>query len=84
MQKAKHPPYATMMVRCTCGNHFLTRSTHIPPRTPSGEEHPVFRVEACNACHPFYTGKHRIMDTSGRVDRFNRRYGAEQKTADKE
>ncbi|MBK1633032.1 50S ribosomal protein L31 [Thiohalocapsa halophila] len=60
-----HPNYQEIKVVCSCGNSFTTRSTH-------GEE---LHVEVCSACHPFYTGKQKILDTGGRVDKFRRRYG---------
>lgn len=61
-----HPAYGPTQVTCTCGNSFETRST-----APSG----TIRVEVCSACHPFYTGKQKILDTGGRVARFEARYG---------
>jgi large subunit ribosomal protein L31 len=57
-----HPTYEQAHVRCTCGNEFLTRATR-------AELH----VEVCSNCHPFYTGRQKLMDTGGRVERFNRR-----------
>jgi large subunit ribosomal protein L31 len=59
-----HPDYQTATVQCSCGNTFRTRST-------KGSLH----VELCNECHPFYTGKQKLVDTGGRVERFERRYG---------
>ncbi|MHB8262283.1 MAG: 50S ribosomal protein L31 [Acidimicrobiales bacterium] len=59
-----HPQYAEATVTCSCGNTFVTRSTR--------EE---LHIELCNQCHPFYTGKQKLVDTGGRVERFNRRYG---------
>ena len=61
-----HPNYDTLTVKCTCGNVIITRSTQ--PGSLS--------VELCNECHPCFTGKQKLVDTGGRVDRFNRRYGA--------
>ena len=66
MKKDIHPEYVTTTVTCTCGNKFETKST-----VTSGEIH----AEVCSACHPFYTGKQKIMDTGGRVARFEKRYG---------
>lgn len=66
-----HPEYKEIEVVCSCGNKFTTRSTT--------RANPL-RLEVCNACHPFYTGKHKIVDTAGRVDQFWRRYGAGKKT----
>ena len=57
-----HPEYVLATVRCSCGNTFQTRSTK-----------PELHVEICSACHPFYTGKQKLMDTGGRVERFQRR-----------
>ena len=62
-----HPKYKEVEVICSCGNEFLTRST---------TNHEKLRLDVCNACHPFYTGKHKIVDTAGRVDQFWKRYGA--------
>jgi large subunit ribosomal protein L31 len=61
-----HPDYHEVAVTCSCGNTFKTRSTY------AGAE---LSVEVCSACHPFYTGKQKIMDTAGQVDKFRRRYG---------
>ena len=66
-----HPAYGDTQVTCTCGNTFTTKST-------GGES---MRVDVCSACHPFYTGKQKILDTGGRVARFEARYA--KKTADK-
>lgn len=66
MKQGIHPEYVPTTVTCTCGNSFETRST-----IASG----VMRVDVCSACHPFYTGKQKIMDTGGRVARFEARYG---------
>ncbi|GAA1258943.1 MULTISPECIES: 50S ribosomal protein L31 [Janibacter] len=66
MKKDIHPSYAETTVSCTCGNEFTTRSTADGGR---------IRVEVCSACHPFYTGKQKLMDSGGRVARFQKRYG---------
>ena len=58
-----HPTYVDASVTCSCGNTFATRSTK-----------PVLTVELCNECHPFFTGKQKLVDTGGRVERFQRRY----------
>src|ERR671930_977695 len=63
MKTEIHPEYVEAHVRCTCGNEFTTRSTQ-----------PEIRVEICSNCHPFYTGKQKLVDTGGRVERFQRRY----------
>ena len=65
MKSGIHPQYVATQVTCTCGNTFVTRST-----VKSGEIH----ADVCSACHPFYTGKQKILDTGGRVARFERRY----------
>lgn len=59
-----HPAYTEITVTCSCGNSFQTRST-------LGE---TLNVEVCSQCHPFYTGKQKMLDTAGRVDRFNKKY----------
>jgi large subunit ribosomal protein L31 len=61
-----HPAYNVTTVTCGCGNTFTTRST-----SPTGQ----LTVEVCSACHPFYTGKQKILDTGGRVARFEKRFG---------
>jgi large subunit ribosomal protein L31 len=65
MKTEIHPNYAETNVTCSCGNTFATRSTK------PGEMH----VELCNECHPFFTGKQKLVDTGGRVERFQKRYG---------
>jgi large subunit ribosomal protein L31 len=64
MQEGIHPNYPPARVSCACGNSFITRSTR-------GD----FQVDVCGACHPFYTGTQKLIDTAGRVDRFRKRYG---------
>ena len=64
MKSGIHPDYVECKVTCGCGNTFVTRSTV-----------PTLSVEICSACHPFYTGKQKILDTAGRVDKFRRKYG---------
>ena len=61
-----HPAYVETQVTCTCGNTFETRSTSKSDK---------MNVEVCSNCHPFYTGKQKLMDTGGRVARFQARYG---------
>lgn len=68
MKTDTHPEYVECNVRCSCGNTFTTRST-------VNEIH----VELCSQCHPFYTGKQKLVDTGGRVERFQRRYAKAQK-----
>lgn len=65
MKEGIHPSYSEIKVQCSCGNEFMTRST-------LGTE---LHIEVCSACHPFYTGKQKIVDTGGRVDKFRRKYG---------
>jgi large subunit ribosomal protein L31 len=59
-----HPKYETINVKCACGTHFETRSTH------KGD----IVLEICSACHPFFTGKQKLIDTAGRVERFRRKF----------
>lgn len=59
-----HPEYVDSKVTCSCGETFTTRSTM-----------PEIKVEICSVCHPFYTGKQRLVDTGGRVERFNKKFG---------
>ncbi len=60
-----HPTYDEIAVQCSCGNTFKTRSTY------QGDLH----LDVCSECHPFYTGKQKMLDTAGRVDKFRRKYG---------
>jgi large subunit ribosomal protein L31 len=64
MKAAIHPSYNEVRVHCACGNVFTTRSTH------KGD----IGLEICSNCHPFFTGKQKLVDTAGRVERFNRKY----------
>ena len=65
MKSETHPKYQEIQVSCSCGNSFATRSTVDKP----------LHVEVCSACHPFYTGKQKVVDTAGRIDKFRQRYG---------
>ena len=65
MKPSIHPAYNAVRVVCACGHTFATRSTH------RGDIH----VEICSNCHPFFTGKQKLIDTAGRVERFQRKYG---------
>ena len=65
MKTGIHPNYVPATVKCSCGNTYVTRSTK-----------PELRVELCSECHPFYTGKQKLVDTGGRVERFKRRAAA--------
>ena len=64
MKPGIHPDYKKTLVTCVCGNTFETRST-------TGNQH----IEICSNCHPFYTGKQKLVDSAGRIERFNRKYG---------
>ncbi len=64
MKTGIHPKYQIATVRCSCGNTFKTRSTK-----------PELHTELCSECHPFYTGKQKMVDTGGRIERFERKYG---------
>jgi large subunit ribosomal protein L31 len=61
-----HPSYQRVVVQCACGNTFVTRSTLS-----------AIHVEVCARCHPYFTGKQKLLDTAGRVERFRQRYGTE-------
>ena len=63
MKPEIHPAYVEANVRCSCGNTFTTRSTKAQ-----------LHVELCNECHPFFTGKQKLIDTAGRVERFQKKY----------
>ena len=67
MKEAIHPKYEAAQIICACGNVIETRSTV-----------PTIHVEICSNCHPFFTGKQKLMDTAGRVERFKRKYGMQQ------
>ena len=66
MKPGIHPKYQDVEVRCACGNTFKTRSTK-----------PDLHLEICSACHPFFTGRQKLIDTEGRVERFTKRFGAQ-------
>ena len=66
MKPGIHPKYHEVEVRCACGNTFKTRSTK-----------PELHLEICSNCHPFFTGRQKLIDTEGRVDRFTKRFGAQ-------
>ncbi len=68
MKKDIHPKYLECKVACACGNQFTTHSTV-----------PEIHVEICSACHPFFTGKQKLLDSEGRVDRFNKKYATAKK-----
>jgi large subunit ribosomal protein L31 len=64
MKKGIHPKYEMTTIKCACGNVIETRSTVKD-----------IQVEICSACHPFFTGKQKLVDTAGRIERFNKKYG---------
>ncbi|MCP4590628.1 MAG: 50S ribosomal protein L31 [bacterium] len=66
MKKKIHPKYVASKVKCGCGHTFETRSTT-----------PEINIEICSACHPFFTGQQKFVDTAGRVERFQRKFGGE-------
>ena len=66
MKPGIHPKYQDVEVRCACGNTFKTKSTK-----------PELHLEICNQCHPFFTGRQKLIDTEGRVERFTKRFGAQ-------
>lgn len=68
MQAGIHPAYEEVSVNCACGSSFRTRSTH------KGD----LRVEICSSCHPFFTGRQKLVDTEGRVDRFQKKFAKSQ------
>lgn len=65
MRENIHPKFGPCEVHCACGNTFETRSTKN-----------VLKIETCSVCHPFWTGNHKVLDTAGRIERFNRKYAA--------
>ncbi len=64
MRDGIHPEYGETTIRCACGNEIVTRATK-----------KNIRVEICSNCHPLFTGKQKLIDTAGRIDRFNKKYG---------
>lgn len=74
MKPGIHPEYRRVKITCVCGNVLETRSTE-------GKD---FTVEICSACHPFYTGKQKLVDSAGRVERFRRKYGLKEKAKTEE
>jgi large subunit ribosomal protein L31 len=71
MKAGIHPDYAEIEVTCSCGSVFKTNSTMKKP----------LHIEVCSSCHPFYTGKQKIVDTAGRVEKFNQKFGKLRKSA---
>lgn len=72
MKKGIHPKYEATTITCACGNVIQTRSTIKD-----------IRVEICSNCHPYFTGKQKLVDTAGRVERFHKRYGKKETTKEK-
>ncbi len=66
MKEGIHPKYGPATIRCACGNVIETRSTH----------QGTVQVDICSACHPFFTGRQKLMDTAGRIDRFTKKFGS--------
>ncbi len=66
MKASGHPDYNEIQVTCSCGNQFATRSTM----------NKALHIEVCSQCHPFYTGKQKVMDTAGRIEKFKNKYGS--------
>lgn len=64
MKEGIHPQYGIAQVSCACGNHFTTKSTRSE-----------IKLEICSACHPFFTGKVKLIDTAGRIEKFQKKYG---------
>jgi large subunit ribosomal protein L31 len=73
MKKGIHPEYHDVTVVCACGNTFKTRSTY---------KSDLLRLEICSRCHPFFTGKQKLIDSAGRVERFQRKYAGVRKPAE--
>lgn len=73
MKQGIHPKYFDVEARCACGNTFKTRSTK-----------PELHLEICSACHPFFTGRQKLIDTEGRVERFTKKFGAQTVAARKQ
>ena len=63
MKPKIHPDYKEVTIRCACGAEYKTRSTR------------AYSIDICSACHPFFTGKEKLIDSAGRIERFNRKYG---------
>ncbi len=74
MKQNTHPKYHEIKVECACGEKFTTKSTYAKSDT--------MKIDICNKCHPFFTGKQKLVDTAGRVEKFNRRHGLEEEKKD--
>ena len=75
MKEGIHPEYHTATVQCACGNTFLTGTT---------KKTDVIKVEICSKCHPYFTGKQKLVDTGGRVDKFKKRYNLDRRQVQEE
>lgn len=75
MKSSTHPAYQEVEVTCSCGNKFITQSTLAKT---------ALHIEVCSQCHPFYSGKQRLVDSAGRVDKFRQKYAAYSKRTTKE
>ncbi|MFH1223600.1 MAG: 50S ribosomal protein L31 [Pseudomonadota bacterium] len=73
MKEKIHPKYETVKVSCACGNEFETKSTI---------GHKEIKVEICSSCHPFFTGKQKLIDSAGRIEKFNRKYSRSTKVTE--
>jgi large subunit ribosomal protein L31 len=69
MKKEIHPEYGPSVIRCACGNVIETKSTK-----------PEISIDICSACHPLFTGKQKLIDTAGRIDKFRKKYGSKRST----
>ena len=67
MKADTHPQYNEVNVKCSCGNAFSTRSTY--------SKSDMMTIDVCSECHPFYTGKQKILDSADQIDKFNKRFG---------
>ena len=73
MKANTHPNYHDVTVVCACGNTFHTRSTY---------KSDTMNIDICNLCHPYFTGKQKVVDTAGRVEKFNKKYNRQTQTAE--
>ncbi len=75
MKQNIHPNYHEITVQCACGETFTTKSTYAKDN--------VLKIDICNKCHPFFTGKQKIVDSAGRVEKFNKKYNIKKDKKDK-
>ena len=79
MKEKIHPAYGAVLISCaSCGNQFVAGSTRLdgPRKEYQGQEYPAMTLEICSQCHPYFSGKQIYVDTAGRVEKFQRRYGS--------